>query len=156
MAKRASAVVVAMLATSWLLYSFHDRFWYPPDEGNYAHVAQRILAGETLNLQVQDVHPGYITFVNAAALRVFGADLVSLRYPLVLAGLLQALVLFLVFPRDDPWRAAVATVALVAARRNPVPQPHGSLVLSRAHDRARRDARTCSARRRGSFSPWAS
>ncbi len=97
-----------------LLYAFHDRFWYPPDEGNYAHVAQRILRGETLNLQVQDVHPGYISFVNAAALRVFGADLVSLRYPLVLAGLLQAAVLFFLFPREDPWRAAVATIALTA------------------------------------------
>lgn len=111
---RALAGVVAMLATSWLLYSYYDRFWYPPDEGNYAHVAQRVLEGETLNLQVQDVHPGYISFVNAAALHVFGSDLVSLRYPLVLVGLLQAAVLFFVFPRHDPWRAAVATLALTA------------------------------------------
>ena len=73
-----------------------------PDEGNYAHVAQRILGGETLNLQVQDVHPGHISFVNAAALRVFGTDLVSLRYPLVLAGLLQAAVLFFTFPARTP------------------------------------------------------
>ncbi len=114
MAKRAPAAIVAMLATSCLLYAFHDRFWYPPDEGNYAHVAQRILDGETLNLQVQDVHPGYISFVNAAALGVFGIDLVSLRYPLALAGLLQAAVLFFLFPREDPWRAAVASVALTA------------------------------------------
>ncbi len=114
MAKRAPAAVVALLATSCLLYAYHDQFWYPPDEGNYAHVAQRILAGETLNLQVQDVHPGYISFVNAAALRVFGADLVSLRYPIVLAGLAQAAVLFFVFPRQDPWRAAVASIALTA------------------------------------------
>ena len=114
MTKRGLAGVVAMLATSWLLYSYYDRFWYPPDEGNYAHVAQRILEGETLNLQVQDVHPGYINFLHAAALRVFGSDLISLRYPLVFVSLLQALVLFLVFPRHDPWRAAVATVALVA------------------------------------------
>ena len=114
MAKRAPAVIVAMLATCCLLYAFHDRFWYPPDEGNYAHVAQRLLQGETLNLQVQDVHPGYISFVNAAALRVFGTDLVSLRYPLVLAGLLQAAVLFFLFPREEPWRAAVASIALTA------------------------------------------
>jgi hypothetical protein len=114
MTMRVLAGAVGMLAVSWLLYSYYDRFWYPPDEGNYAHVAQRILDGETLNLEVQDVHPGYISFVNAAALRVFGEDLVSLRYPLVLAGLVQAAVLFLVFPRDDPWRAAVAIAALTA------------------------------------------
>ena len=79
MSKRAPAAAVAMLATVFLLGTYYDRFWYPPDEGNYAHVAQRVLAGETLNLQVQDVHPGYINFVNAAALGVFGIDLVSLR-----------------------------------------------------------------------------
>ena len=141
MAKRAVAAAVALLATSWLLYTFYDRFWYPPDEGNYAHVAQRILDGETLNLQVQDVHPGYISFVNAAALRLFGSDLVSLRYPLVLAGLVQAAVLFLVFPRDDPWRAAVATVSLDRSRRDPVPQPHRSLAMSGTGDRARRHDR---------------
>jgi hypothetical protein len=114
MAKRAPAVLVATLATACLLYAFHDRFWYPPDEGNYAHVAQRLLQGDTLNLQVQDVHPGYISFVNAAALRVFGTDLVSMRYPLALAGLVQAALLFLLFPREDPWRAAVASGALTA------------------------------------------
>ena len=114
MKTRALAGLVAMLTASWLLYAYHDRFWYPPDEGNYAHVAQRILEGETLNLQVQDVHPGYINFVNAAALRLFGADLLSLRYPLVLAGLIQAAALFLIFPRHEPWRAAVAVIAATA------------------------------------------
>ena len=114
MAKRIVAAGVAMVTSACLLYLYYDKFWYPPDEGNYAHVAQRILQGETLNLQVQDVHPGYISFVNAAALRVFGADLVSLRYPLVLAGLFQAAVLFFVFHRRDAWRAAAAVVALTA------------------------------------------
>ena len=66
---RPRLALVAMLVTSCLLYAFYDRFWYPPDEGNYAHVAERILDGEILNLQVQDIHPGYISFVNAAALR---------------------------------------------------------------------------------------
>ena len=114
MAKRVLAAVVAMVTSACLLYLYYDNFWYPPDEGNYAHVAQRILQGETLNLQVQDVHPGYISFVNAAALRVFGADLVSLRYPLAFAGLFQAAVLFFVFDRRDAWRAAAAVVALTA------------------------------------------
>ena len=114
MAKRVVAAIVAMVTSACLLYSYYDKFWYPPDEGNYAHVAQRLLQGETLNLQVQDVHPGYISFVNAAALRVFGADLVSLRYPLVCAGLFQAAVLFFVFDRRDAWRAAIAVVVLTA------------------------------------------
>ena len=111
---RVLIAAIALIASSALLYTFYDRFWYPPDEGNYAHVAQRLLRGETLNLQVQDVHPGYISFANAAALRVFGPDLVSLRYPLVFLGLLQAALLFLLFPRAAPWHAAIAAVALTA------------------------------------------
>src|SRR5262245_15833255 len=114
MSVRVPAGVLALVATSWLLFTFYDRFWYPPDEGNYAHVAQRVLEGEALNLEVQDIHPGYITFLNSAALHAFGLDLISLRYPLVFAGLLQALVLFLHFPRERPWRAALAATALTA------------------------------------------
>jgi len=105
------AAGAAMLVTAWLLHGYYDKTWYPPDEGNYATVAQRVLQGEILNLQVQDIHPGYVTFVNAAALRIFGVDLLSLRYPLVLAGLLQAAALLLVFPTDARWRGAAAVVA---------------------------------------------
>ncbi len=112
MRTRVLAATVAMLASAWLLVHFHDRFWYAPDEGNYAHVAQRLLQGETLNLQVQDVHPGYISFVNAAALKLFGPDLVSLRYPLVVLALLQAAALFSVFPAARAWHATVAVIAL--------------------------------------------
>jgi hypothetical protein len=103
-----------MLASAWLLFTHYDRFWYPPDEGNYAHVAQRVLHGEVLNRDVQDVHPGYINFLNAAALGVFGIDLVSLRYPIVLAGLVQAAALLVLFPREAPWRAATAAIAATA------------------------------------------
>jgi len=72
-------LVLTAAANAVLLWFFHNRFWYAPDEGNYAHVAQRVVSGEVLNLNVQDIHPGYINFVNAAALRVFGLDLLSLR-----------------------------------------------------------------------------
>src|SRR5688572_8929120 len=74
-----------------ILWFFHDHFWYAPDEGNYAHVAQRIIDGEVLNSQIQDVHAGYINFVNAAAFRAFGLDLLSLRYPLVFLAFTQAI-----------------------------------------------------------------
>jgi hypothetical protein len=114
MRRRALAATVAMLTAGWLLVHFYDRFWYAPDEGNYAHVAQRVLQGETLNLQVQDVHPGYISFVNAAALKLFGPDLVSLRYPLIVLALLQAAALFSVFPGARAWDAAVAVIVLTA------------------------------------------
>jgi len=79
----------AMLISLAILLHFHDRFWWGPDEGAYAHVAERILQGEVLNGTVQDIHMGYVNFTNALALYVFGLDLVSLRYPLVVMTLIQ-------------------------------------------------------------------
>jgi hypothetical protein len=103
-----------MAVTAFLLYAYYDKTWYPPDEGNYATVAERVLNGEVLNRQVQDIHPGYVTFVNAAALRIFGLDLLSLRYPLVLASLVQAAAILLVFPPEARWRAAIAAMGAAA------------------------------------------
>ncbi len=80
--------------SAWILLAFHDSFWWPPDDGAYAHVAERLLSGEVLNRDVQDVHAGYINFVNAGALALFGLDLVSLRYPLALLTFLQACLVF--------------------------------------------------------------
>jgi hypothetical protein len=77
-------------------------------------VAQRLLAGEVLHRDVQDVHPGYINFLNAAALRLFGLDLLGLRYPLVAAGFVQSLLVFLLLGRRRPGLALVASVALTA------------------------------------------
>ena len=92
----------------WLLWFFHDRFWYAPDEGNYAHVAQRVAAGEVLNLDVQDIHAGYINFLNAAAFKLFGLDLLSLRYPLVAVAFVQAILIFFLFYLSGRRRLAVA------------------------------------------------
>jgi hypothetical protein len=76
-----------------LLFYFHDKFWYPPDEGNYAHVAERILEGEALHHDIQDIHFGYINYLNAGAFRLFGTDLLSLRYALVAVALTAALII---------------------------------------------------------------
>jgi hypothetical protein len=83
-------VTAAALFAAGVWWRFHDRFWYAPDEGNYAHVAERLLQGEVLHRDVQDVHAGYVNFANAAALRLFGLDLLSLRYPLAVLSVLQA------------------------------------------------------------------
>jgi hypothetical protein len=94
-----------------VLWHFHDQFWWPPDEGAYVHVADRILAGDVLNRDVQDVHPGYVNFANALALWAFGPELRSLRYPLVAMALVQACLIFLLLlPRG----AALATVGGIA------------------------------------------
>ena len=77
-----------------LLWFFHDRYWYPTDDGFYAHIADRLRSGEVLNRDIQDIHPGYIHFLHALAFQLFGLDLVSLRYPMIAAAFVQAIVVF--------------------------------------------------------------
>ena len=108
-----------------LLWHFHDRYWYPVDEGIYATMAERLLDGEVLHVHIQDFHPGYGDFLNAAAFRLFGVELVSLRYPLVAGAFLQSLFVFGVFRRESlpiASAAAIASVALgVVQFLNPTP-----------------------------------
>ena len=124
-ALRVCAVAAAVLASAAILWHFHDRFWYPSDEGIFANQAERIAAGETLNTDVQNVHTGYGTFVNAAAFRLFGPDLLSLRYPLIAAAFLQSCLALTLLRRRGPLLAAsggVATTALgVVQFLNPTP-----------------------------------
>src|SRR5215210_3316416 len=77
-----ATLTLVLIVSTILMIIFHNRFWAPPDEGNYAHVAERILSGQVLHRDVQDVHAGYVNFVNAGAFSIFGLKMVSMRYPL--------------------------------------------------------------------------
>lgn len=106
----AIAFALTACAATWILASLHDRFWWPPDDGAYAHVASRLLAGEVLHRDVQDVHAGYVNFANAGALALFGDRLVSLRYPLAILTLCQScLMFFMLRPKGATVAAAGAT-----------------------------------------------
>ena len=104
-------VLAACLANALLLWYFHDRYWYPTDDGFHAHIAERLLAGEVLNRDIQDIHPGLLHFIHAAAFRIFGIDLISLRYPMIAAAFLQSVFVFLLLRRRDVLLAAVAAIA---------------------------------------------
>jgi hypothetical protein len=107
-------VLPVLILNAALLWHFHDRYWYPTDDGFYANIAERLLNGEVLGRDIQDIHPGLIHFVHAAALRIFGVDLVSLRYPLFAAGLLQSLFVYLLLRRRGVLVAAAGSIASVA------------------------------------------
>jgi hypothetical protein len=81
----------------------------PPDEGHWAHVAERILDGDVLHVDVEEFHPGYIHMIHAAAFAIFGKDLVSLRYPLMAITMLQGCLIFLTFRSHGFWTALVAS-----------------------------------------------
>src|SRR5262249_50305226 len=101
-------------ATTFIIVTYFGTFWWPPDEGAYAYVAQRILRGDVLNRDIQDIHAGYVNFANAAALWLFGEDLLSLRYPLAAMAWLQAALAFVLFRNQGALTAAIAALALTA------------------------------------------
>ncbi len=105
--------IAAAFAAAVALY-FHDRFWWPPDDGAYAHVALRILNGEVLNRDVHDHHLGYINLANALWLWLFGPDLLSLRYPLAVMSFLQACLVFALLRPAGPVLALGASIAMSA------------------------------------------
>jgi len=104
----------SVLAAALLLWHFHDRFWYPSDEGIYANIAERLLSGQTLNVQVQNLHPGYAAFVNVAAFRLFGVDLLSLRYPLIASALLGSCAVFALLRRRSLLFAVIGSLGVTA------------------------------------------
>src|SRR5687768_17487917 len=106
------ALLFVSLFNAVVLVYFHNRFWWPPDEGVYAHTAERMLNGEVLNKDVEEIHTGYIHFIHLTSFAAFGTRLVSMRYPLIVAGFLQSLLMFLIFaPRNIVIAAVVADCA---------------------------------------------
>src|SRR5688572_18705326 len=71
-----------------------------------------MLNGEVLNKDVEEIHTGYIHFIHLTSFAAFGTRLVSMRYPLIVAGFLQSLLMFLIFaPRSLVIAAVVAVCA---------------------------------------------
>jgi len=112
--KEATVFALFICVAAWIVISFYDVFWWPPDEGAYAHVAARILAGEVLNRDIQDLHAGYINFVNALAFALFGERLVAMRYPLAVLTLLQAVLVFTLLRPRGPIVAATGAIGMAA------------------------------------------
>lgn len=107
-------LITVMLINTALLWWYHDRTWWGPDDGQLAHIAERILDGEVLHRDIQDVRPGYVNFINAAALYVFGPSLLSLRYPLTLIVLAQSILLFFFFRAHGALLAGALSLSSVA------------------------------------------
>ena len=107
-------LIISVLFSAAIFYVFHDVYWYAPDEGAYAHVAERILNGEVLSRDVKDIHAGYGNFVNAFAMAVFGETLVSMRYPLVLMGLIEAGLIYLLVASNGRAVGVVASMVFTA------------------------------------------
>lgn len=107
-------MTAALAFCAALIWYFHNRFWWPVDDGVYAYVAQRVNAGDVLHRDLIDLHAGYVNLLHALAFRIFGEDLLSLRYPLAVLTLVQAGIAAALLWSRGPWRAAVAALVVTA------------------------------------------
>ncbi|MEL6954145.1 MAG: glycosyltransferase family 39 protein [Pseudomonadota bacterium] len=111
------------LGVALILSIFHDQFWWPVDEGVYAYVAQRANAGDILNRDLIDLHAGYGNLINAWAFRLFGEDLLSLRYPLVAMAAVQAALAFALLRGEGNATACLAALIITAFSFVQFPNP---------------------------------
>lgn len=64
------------------------RGWFPWDEGILAQSAVAVLHGELPHRDYLEIYTGGLSYLNAAAFRLFGTNLASMRYMLFLFFLL--------------------------------------------------------------------
>ena len=119
----AVAAGLSLFCVSAIMILYHDQFWWPVDEGVYAYVAQRANAGDILHRDLIDLHGGYGNALNALAFRLFGEDLLSLRYPLVAVALLQSLIAFILLRKHGALAAFAGAVSISAFSFVQFPNP---------------------------------
>ena len=71
-------VVVWVVALGYA-WAYLDRGWVPHDEGTLAFSAARVMEGMVPHLDYDEVYTGGLAFAGAAAFKVFGVDLFTLR-----------------------------------------------------------------------------
>ncbi len=107
-------LIVWLISALWV-WNGLDRGWVPHDEGALAQSAERVLYGEIPHRDFDEIYTGGLTYLNAAAFRVFGPHLFSLRLPLFFAFVLWVPVLFYTYSRLVPaLGAGLATLLAVA------------------------------------------
>src|SRR5579884_1441844 len=88
--------------------------WVPRDDGFLAHAAERVLRGEIPHRDFQDVYVGLLSYLHAAAFRIWGTNLGSLRYPLLAGFALFVPAVFWIASRIFGWLGAALTTIMAA------------------------------------------
>jgi hypothetical protein len=103
-------VLLSMAYTAWHL----GRGWVAHDEGTLGQSAERLLQGELPHRDFDELYTGGLTWVNAAAFRVFGTTLFVLRVVLLAAFVAWVPAVFYVASRlVRPLAAAGVTLLCV-------------------------------------------
>lgn len=73
-------LLLAVLVSSAVYVAWHlGRGWMPHDDGALAQSAERLLQGELPHRDFDELYTGGLTYVNAAAFRLFGTTLFTMR-----------------------------------------------------------------------------
>ncbi|MGB6404986.1 MAG: hypothetical protein WBF26_19250 [Candidatus Sulfotelmatobacter sp.] len=75
--------LVLLLSAQYMALEL-KRGWVPSDEGTLAESAEHVLRGELPHRDYHDGYTGLLGYLNAAAFRMFGTNLASMRYMLFL------------------------------------------------------------------------
>lgn len=119
-ARRASAErllpFAVPLAAAFLGWLTLDRGWLPHDAGGLGQASERVLAGELPHRDFYDTYTGGLAFLNAAAFKILGVSVMSMRWVFFAAWLLWVPVFHAVARRvAGPWAAATGTLLVAAA-----------------------------------------
>ena len=107
---------VAVLVLSAVYSSWHlGRGWVPHDEGALGQSAMRVLQGELPHRDFDEIYTGGLSYVNAAAFRVFGTTLLSMRLVLFALFLAWIPAVFYIASRLAPPLAAAGITLLCVA-----------------------------------------
>jgi hypothetical protein len=107
-------LVVWVLSLIWLGAFLRDN-WVPHDEGMLAQSAERVLQGQLPHRDFDEVYTGGLSYLHAAAFKLFGTNLFSLRLMLFAFFLLWVPVLYYCASRfAGPLGAGLATLLGVA------------------------------------------
>lgn len=108
-------IAVVLLSSALYLAQGLKRGWVPADEGFAGQSAERVLHGELPHREFSEGYTGGLTFLNAAAFRIWGADLASPRYMLFLFFLFWVPACFYAATHfvSRPVAAAVTLLAVV-------------------------------------------
>lgn len=118
--ERRSIAPYALPAVVWLICVVYvalrlTRGWVPHDEGSIAQSAERLLSGELPHRDFAELYTGGLTYYHAAAFRLLGDNLVSLRVAMFVVFAAWVPVLYGLAARvARPAGAAALTVLAVA------------------------------------------
>ncbi len=105
-------LLLAVALSALYAIPFALRGWIPHDEGTIAQSAERVLQGQVPHRDFDEGYTGGLSYVHAAAFRLFGVRLASLRW-LLYGGFLifLAAVFRLALRLGPPWLAFGLTLA---------------------------------------------